>query len=203
MFNRNKVKGKTHQQSRTLIKDRLLSVQGQYTLVKRMSHNKPFYWSLKHCYQNIKQKICQKWNKRQSILYFSRYLAIIWFGPYYLDHIIWTISSWLYHLDHIIWSISYGPYHMYHIICTISYGPYHIVYIIWPIWVTWWPKCKIYKTDQDEIRAVFDDCRQMGFEFRRPKDFLLPTLLVIIDHNHDGDITNDELRFLWPLHYGP
>ena len=36
----------------------------------------------------------------------------------------------------------------------------------------------------------------MGFEFRRPKDFLLPALLVIIDHNHDGDITNDELRFI-------
>ena len=47
----------------------------------------------------------------------------------------------------------------------------------------------------------------MGFEFRRPKDFLLPALLVIIDHNHDGDITNDELRYfmahiLWPIIYG-
>ena len=94
-----------------------------------------------------------------------------------------------------------------HIIKTILYGPYDIVHIIWPIWVTWWPNFKIYKTDQDEIKAVFDDCRQMGFEFRRPKDFLLPALLVIIDHNHDGDITNDELRSfiahtLWPIIYG-
>ena len=166
MFNRNKVKGKTHQQPRALIKDRLLSVKGPYTLVNKMSHNKPFYWSLKHCYQNIKQKIYLKWNKRQSILFCSRYLVIIWFGLYYMDHIIWTIS----------------------------FGPYHMDHIIWPIWVTWWPNFKIYKTDQDEIKAVFDDCRQMGFEFRRPKDFLLPALLVIIDHNHDGDITNDELR---------
>ena len=60
--------------------------------------------------------------------------------------------------------------------------------------VTWWAHFKIYKTEQDEIKAVFEDCREMGFEFRRPKDFLLPALLVIIDHNHDGDITNDELR---------
>ena len=41
----------------------------------------------------------------------------------------------------------------------------------------------------------------MGFEFRRPKDFLLPALLVIIDHNHDGDITNDELRSInWTVY---
>ena len=60
--------------------------------------------------------------------------------------------------------------------------------------VDWWAYFKIYKTEQDEIKAVFEDCREMGFDFRRPKDFLLPALLVIIDHNHDGDITNDELR---------
>ena len=47
-----------------------------------------------------------------------------------------------------------------------------------------------------QIKDLFKQCRKQGINLDRPKEFLIPATIMIIDKNNDGDISNDELRLV-------
>ena len=58
----------------------------------------------------------------------------ITYGPYDMDHMIWTIWYGPYDMDHMIWTIWYGSYDMVHIIWTMScYMDYMILTTIYQL----------------------------------------------------------------------
>ena len=72
----------------------------------------------------------QRWQLWYDPVYGKRFTTL-WFGPYDMDHMIWTISYGSYQMAHMRWFMWDGPYHMDHTVWFILYE-YEKAYI-WAI----------------------------------------------------------------------